>query len=131
MSYVQEQHCGFILYQEKWLWVLLLNAIINNVTWSLCSGGQVGRIPFDQQIHNFETTLDQVASKSGGAVAIADSVTRSLFFIGMGSNDYLNNYLMPNFPTRNQYNSQQFGDLLVQHYTDQLTVIQQKQKNDL
>ncbi|AAF43219.1 GDSL esterase/lipase [Arabidopsis thaliana] len=84
-------------------------------------GNFVGRIPFDQQIHNFETTLDQVASKSGGAVAIADSVTRSLFFIGMGSNDYLNNYLMPNFPTRNQYNSQQFGDLLVQHYTDQLT----------
>ncbi|KAF8049898.1 hypothetical protein N665_2097s0010 [Sinapis alba] len=84
-------------------------------------GNFVGRIPFDQQIHNFETTLDQVGSKSGGAVTIADSVARSLFFIGMGSNDYLNNYLMPNFPTRNQYNAQQFGDLLVQQYTNQLT----------
>ncbi|CAH2066783.1 unnamed protein product [Thlaspi arvense] len=84
-------------------------------------GNFMGRIPFDQQIHNFETTLNQVASKSGGAVAIADSVTRSLFFIGMGSNDYLNNYLMPNFPTRNQFNAQQFGDLLVQHYANQLT----------
>ena len=88
----------------------------------------MGRIPFDQQIHNFETTLDQVASKSGGAVTIADSVARSLFFIGMGSNDYLNNYLMPNFPTRNQYNAQQFGDLLVQQYTNQLTVIHEKNK---
>ncbi|XP_056852171.1 GDSL esterase/lipase At1g71691 [Raphanus sativus] len=84
-------------------------------------GNFVGRIPFDQQIHNFETTLDQVASNYGGAVTIADSVARSLFFIGMGSNDYLNNYLMPNFPTRNQYNAQQFGDLLVQQYTNQLT----------
>lgn len=101
--------------------------LINNKPWkslmNLLSDGQMGRIPFDQQIQNFETTLDQVASNSGGAVTIADSVARSLFFIGMGSNDYLNNYLMPNFPTRNQYNAQQFGDLLVQQYTNQLTVI--------
>ncbi|CAN8235515.1 unnamed protein product [Cochlearia groenlandica] len=83
-------------------------------------GNFMGRIPLDQQIHNFETTLDQVATKSGGRIAIVDSVARSLFFIGMGSNDYLNNYLMPNFPTRNQFNGQQFGDLLVQHYTNQL-----------
>ncbi|KAF8115394.1 hypothetical protein N665_0027s0010 [Sinapis alba] len=75
-------------------------------------GNFMGRIPFDQQIHNFQTTLDQVRSKSGGQVVIADSVARGLFFIGMGSNDYLNNYLMPNFPTRNQFNAQQFGDLL-------------------
>ena len=86
----------------------------------------MGRIPFDQQIHNFQTTLDQMASKSGGPVAIADSVARGLLFIGMGSNDYLNNYLMPNFPTRNQFNAHQFGDLLVQHYANHLTVILQK-----
>ncbi|CAN6934962.1 unnamed protein product, partial [Brassica oleracea] len=84
-------------------------------------GNFMGRIPFDQQIHNFQTTLDQMASKSGGPVAIADSVARGLFFIGMGSNDYLNNYLMPNFPTRNQFNAHQFGDLLVQQYANHLT----------
>ena len=106
-------------------WVYFLINIEKMYIWS---DGQVGRIPFDQQIHNFETTLNQVASKSGGAVTIADSVARSLFFIGMGSNDYLNNYLMPNFPTRNQYNAQQFGDLLVQQYTNQLTVIHEKKQ---
>ncbi|KAL2538924.1 GDSL esterase/lipase [Forsythia ovata] len=39
----------------------------------------------------------------------------------MGSNDYLNNYLLPNYPTRSQYNAPQYADLLVQQYSQQLT----------
>ncbi|XLS60012.1 hypothetical protein HN51_009767 [Arachis hypogaea] len=39
----------------------------------------------------------------------------------MGSNDYLNNYLMPNYPTRNQYNAQEYAHLLAQTYNTQLT----------
>ncbi|KAB5512538.1 hypothetical protein DKX38_029566 [Salix brachista] len=61
----------------------------------------VGRIPFDQQIRNFQNTLDQITNNLG-ADDVARQVGRSIFFVGMGSNDYLNNYLMPNYPTRNQ-----------------------------
>ncbi|KAG5224597.1 GDSL esterase/lipase [Salix suchowensis] len=60
----------------------------------------VGRIPFDQQIRNFQNTLDQITNNLG-ADDVARQVGRSIFFVGMGSNDYLNNYLMPNYPTRN------------------------------
>ncbi|KAG9456904.1 hypothetical protein H6P81_001412 [Aristolochia fimbriata] len=80
----------------------------------------VGRIPFNQQIRNFETTLDQITDRLGAA-DVADSIAKCIFFVGMGSNDYLNNYLMPNYPTRNQYNPQQFADLLIQQYTKQVT----------
>ncbi|PON74513.1 Lipase [Parasponia andersonii] len=80
----------------------------------------VGRIPFNQQIKNFENTLDQITDNLG-AVDVAQSLASCIFFVGMGSNDYLNNYLMPNYPTRNQYNAQQFADLLAQQYTQQLT----------
>ncbi|PON59760.1 Lipase [Trema orientale] len=80
----------------------------------------VGRIPFNQQIKNFENTLDQITDNLG-AVDVAQSLASCIFFVGMGSNDYLNNYLMPNYPTRNQYNAQQFADLLAQEYTQQLT----------
>lgn len=79
------------------------------------------RLPFNQQIKNFENALDQITDNLG-AVDVAQVLSRSLFFVGMGSNDYLNNYLMPNYPTRNQYNSQQFADLLVKEYTTQLSV---------
>ncbi|XWS24741.1 hypothetical protein CRYUN_Cryun27aG0009800 [Craigia yunnanensis] len=82
----------------------------------------VGRIPFDQQIRNFQSTLDQITDNLG-AVDAAQALARCIFFVGMGSNDYLNNYLMPNYPTRNQYNGQQYADLLVQQYTRQLKTL--------
>lgn len=82
---------------------------------------QVGRIPFNQQIRNFENTLDQITDRLG-ADGVAAAISKCLFFVGMGSNDYLNNYMMPNYNTRNQYNPQQYADLLVQQYTIQLTV---------
>ena len=81
----------------------------------------MGRIPFDQQISNFQSTLDQITPNLR-ADDVAQAIGRCIFFVGMGSNDYLNNYLMPNYPTRNQYNGQQFADLLVTQYSQQLTV---------
>ncbi|XP_077224138.1 GDSL esterase/lipase At1g71691-like [Tasmannia lanceolata] len=80
----------------------------------------VGRIPFNQQIQNFENTVEQIAHELGAA-NIAESIRKCIFFVGMGSNDYLNNYLMPNYNTRNQYNSDQFANLLIQQYSQQLT----------
>lgn len=81
----------------------------------------MGRIPFNEQIRNFENTLNQITANLGADEAAA-SIGKCIFFVGMGSNDYLNNYLMPNYPTRNQYNAQQYASLLTQTYTQQLTV---------
>ncbi|CAL4893636.1 unnamed protein product [Urochloa decumbens] len=83
----------------------------------------VGRIPFNQQIKNFEQTLDQLSRKLGGASKLAPSLARSIFYVGMGSNDYLNNYLMPNYNTRNEYNGDQYSTLLVQQYAKQLNTL--------
>ncbi|XP_075648232.1 GDSL esterase/lipase At1g71691 [Castanea sativa] len=85
-------------------------------------GNFMSRIPFNQQISNFQNTLDQITANLG-ADDVARAIGQCIFFVGMGSNDYLNNYLMPNFPTRNQYNGQQFADLLVTQYSQQLTKI--------
>ncbi|PKU60853.1 GDSL esterase/lipase [Dendrobium catenatum] len=80
----------------------------------------MARIPFNEQIKNFESTLNQITGNLS-ADTVARSIGDSIFFIGMGSNDYLNNYLMPNYNTRIQYNPNQFSDLLIQHYSHQLT----------
>ncbi|KAL3638662.1 hypothetical protein CASFOL_016569 [Castilleja foliolosa] len=80
----------------------------------------VSRIPFNQQIKNFETTLDQITDNLGAA-DVSQALSKYIFFIGLGSNDYLNNYLMPNYNTKNQYNTQQYADLLAQQYSQQLT----------
>lgn len=81
----------------------------------------MGRIPFNQQIKNFENSLDEI-SDALGAANLGQALSKCIFFVGMGSNDYLNNYLMPNYPTRNQYDGNQFADLLSQEYTTQLKV---------
>ncbi|XP_070024844.1 GDSL esterase/lipase At1g71691-like [Nicotiana sylvestris] len=80
----------------------------------------VGRIPFNRQIKNFENTLDQITDNLG-APDVAQALAKCMFFVGMGSNDYLNNYLMPNYDTKNRYNPQQYANLLVQQYSQQLT----------
>lgn len=82
---------------------------------------QVWRIPFNQQITNFESTLNQIRNNNGAA-DVEEAVAKSIFFVGMGSNDYLNNYLMPNYNTKNQYNAQEYATLLTQQYNQQLTV---------
>ncbi|XP_009597060.1 GDSL esterase/lipase At1g71691-like [Nicotiana tomentosiformis] len=79
----------------------------------------VGRIPFNQQITNFESTVNQIRSNLGVS-DVGEALAKSIFFVGMGSNDYLNNYLMPNYNTKNQYNAQEFASLLVQQYNQQL-----------
>ncbi|XP_020575758.1 GDSL esterase/lipase At1g71691-like [Phalaenopsis equestris] len=80
----------------------------------------LARIPFNEQIKNFESTLNQISTNLS-VDAVGQSIADSILYIGMGSNDYLNNYLMPNYDTRSRYNPTQFSDLLIQHYYHQLT----------
>ncbi|XP_020597492.1 GDSL esterase/lipase At1g71691-like [Phalaenopsis equestris] len=77
---------------------------------------------FNQQIQNFASTMEDFNNFFGAQTA-AESIARSVFFIGFGSNDYLNNYLMPNYNTRFQYNGDQFSDLLIQRYSKQLETL--------
>ncbi|KAK4352822.1 hypothetical protein RND71_028340 [Anisodus tanguticus] len=72
------------------------------------------------QIKNFENTLDQITDNLG-APDVAQALAKCMFFVGMGSNDYLNNYLMPNYDTKSRYNAQQYANLLVQQNNQQLT----------
>lgn len=82
----------------------------------------MGRIPFNQQIKNFENSLDEITTALGASSNLGEALARCIFFVGMGSNDYLNNYLMPNYNTRNQYDGNQYADLLSEEYTTQLKV---------
>ncbi|KAH9781365.1 GDSL esterase/lipase [Citrus sinensis] len=101
--------------------------VLHGVNYASAAAGRHHRkklrcIPFDQQIRNFQNTLDQVTDNLG-ASDVSNAIARCIFFVGMGSNDYLNNYLMPNYNTKNQYNAQQYADLLVSEYSRQLTTL--------
>lgn len=53
----------------------------------------------------------------------ADYLSKCIYSIGLGSNDYLNNYFMPNvYSTSRRYTPDQYADVLIQQYREQLVV---------
>lgn len=100
-----------------------------------CSDGsyhlnvQIGRLSFNDQIRLFQQTVLQVHMMLGRAAA-TDLLHNSLFGTAIGSNDYLNNYLLSSInSTRTQYTPSQFVQLLMSTLTTQFTVLIQQPPN--
>ncbi|CAN1329529.1 GDSL esterase/lipase At5g45670 [Linum perenne] len=76
-----------------------------------------GRISFSGQVRNYQNTAAQIA-------AAATHLSRCIFSIGLGSNDYLNNYFMPAFyNTARQFTPDQYADDLIRRYSQQLQIL--------
>lgn len=81
------------------------------------------RYPLSQQVINFESTLSQLRTMMSPD-NLNTYLSRSIAVMVFGSNDYINNYLMPSLYTSSiNYNPQQFASLLLNHYARQLVVI--------
>ncbi|XP_019151992.1 PREDICTED: GDSL esterase/lipase At1g71691-like [Ipomoea nil] len=76
----------------------------------------VERVPLKNQITNFAKTLDQLSANLSAQV-VKEGIPKCIFFVGIGSNDYLTNYLMPGSSTNIIYTVQQYADLLIQQYS--------------
>ncbi|WOL11117.1 GDSL esterase/lipase [Canna indica] len=83
-----------------------------------------GRIPFSGQLQNYQQAVRQMVNILGDEDTTANYLSKCIFSVGMGSNDYLNNYFMPAFyPTGRQFTPEQFADALIEQYTEQLNVL--------
>ncbi|XVF87251.1 hypothetical protein PTKIN_Ptkin18bG0103800 [Pterospermum kingtungense] len=89
------------------------------------TGQQLGaRISFSGQVRNYRQTVSQVVNLLGDQATAANYLSKCIYSIGLGSNDYLNNYFMPlYYSSSRQYTPQQFADLLIQQYTQQLQAL--------
>uniref|UniRef100_A0A1D1YZW2 GDSL esterase/lipase At1g71691 n=1 Tax=Anthurium amnicola TaxID=1678845 RepID=A0A1D1YZW2_9ARAE len=76
----------------------------------------------DKQIQNFEKTLQDLNLQMGGREA-GEFLRRSLFFVAMGSNDYLNNYLHSASGRSREYTPRAYTQLLIQRYSRQLKTL--------
>ncbi|KAI9198629.1 hypothetical protein LWI28_019355 [Acer negundo] len=87
------------------------------------TGQQLGdRISFRGQVQNYRNTVQQVVSLLGDEDSASDYLSKCIYSIGLGSNDYLNNYFMPlSYSSSRQYTPEQWADLLIQEYTRQLS----------
>lgn len=75
----------------------------------------------DRQIQNYMITISKIEAMVQGPVA--NYLNKCLYTVNMGTNDYINNYFMPQYyPTRYLYNPHHFSTLLVARYKAQLQV---------
>lgn len=73
----------------------------------------IEKIPFDQQIDSFQATKEALTKKIG-AVETEKFLNEAIYFVVIGSNDYINNYLLPVNVTNSQKRTpRQFKGLLI------------------
>ncbi|KAI3939297.1 hypothetical protein MKW92_043455 [Papaver armeniacum] len=90
------------------------------------SGTALGDIlSLDEKINYFESTVRNDLPKIFRTPGVLSYyLSRSVFVIAIGTNDYLNNYLQPQFYNRSKTNPpQQFANLLLDTLGQQLTTI--------
>ncbi|KAJ8769107.1 hypothetical protein K2173_000882 [Erythroxylum novogranatense] len=75
------------------------------------------RFNFREQVESFESSLSKLSNQMNEDDLI-QYLARSLVVINIGSNDYINNYLLPSiYSTSSIYNSKDYTDLLIRTYT--------------
>ncbi|KAH9781927.1 GDSL esterase/lipase [Citrus sinensis] len=81
------------------------------------------RYTLSQQVLNFESTLNQLRGIMG-ASNLTNYLSKSIAIMVFGSNDYINNYLMPSiYSSSFYYNPSQYANLLLNHYARQLLAL--------
>ncbi|KAG5235136.1 GDSL esterase/lipase [Salix suchowensis] len=89
------------------------------------TGQQQGqRIPLNKQLRNHQITVSRLIEIIGNDESTALYLSKCLYSVGMGSNDYINNYFLPQYyPSSHEYTLEQFTGLLVDQYKQQLRTL--------
>ncbi|KAL7243402.1 hypothetical protein ACSBR1_015741 [Camellia fascicularis] len=77
----------------------------------------------NNQLLNHQTIVSRIATLLGGEEAAVNYLSKCIYSIGMGSNDYINNYLLSEYyPTSRLYIPEQYASALIEEYSQQLRV---------
>lgn len=81
-------------------------------------------ISMDMQLQNHQNTASRIAKILGNSEeSAAKHLSKCIYSVGIGNNDYINNYLLPQFyPTNSSYTPDQYATVLIQQYSLQLKV---------
>ncbi|XP_020519608.1 GDSL esterase/lipase At1g71250 [Amborella trichopoda] len=84
----------------------------------------IARIPMNKQIENFRESIgNMLAIVNQNTTTLSAHLAKSVFIIAIGSNDYMNNYLLPElYSSSAQFTPLAFSDMLVRQLAQQLMV---------
>ncbi|KAE8666946.1 GDSL esterase/lipase [Hibiscus syriacus] len=80
----------------------------------------IQRLTFDDQINYFKKAKERIRAKIGEAVA-NKLCNEATYFVGIGSNDYVNNFLQPFLEDGQQYTHDEFVELLTSKLEQQFS----------
>ncbi|KAL9427806.1 hypothetical protein AB3S75_029901 [Citrus x aurantiifolia] len=84
----------------------------------------IQRLSFDDQINYFKKTKETIRSKIGEDAA-NKLCSEAMYFVGIGSNDYVNNFLQPFLADGLQYTHDEFVELLISTLNQQFSRLYQ------
>ncbi|XP_044485326.1 GDSL esterase/lipase At1g29660-like [Mangifera indica] len=78
-------------------------------------------ISMNKQLLHHQETVSHIIRIYRGNISAEEHLRKCMYTVGIGNNDYINNYFLPQFyPTSHQYSPEQFSILLVQQYSKRL-----------
>lgn len=81
------------------------------------------RIPLRSQIENHKIVVSEIVNKLGSVSEANKYLNKCLYYMNIGSDDYINNYFMPEiYPTSRIYNPEQFAEVLINQYSLEILV---------
>ncbi|BFG28010.1 hypothetical protein CerSpe_142840 [Prunus speciosa] len=82
-------------------------------------------VNLNKQLLNHKATVKHIASVMGHKQSSNKHyLNKCLYSVGMGSNDYMNNYFQPKFyPTSTKYTPEQYATLLIKQYSRQIKTL--------
>ncbi|KAL9667662.1 hypothetical protein QQ045_002025 [Rhodiola kirilowii] len=85
------------------------------------SGSNLGEhLSFESQVRNLKRTIGMLKEQMGD-VELGEYLAKSLVVVVLGSNDYINNYLVPSmYPPSYAYDSESYAQLLINLYATQI-----------
>ncbi|KAJ4718997.1 GDSL esterase/lipase [Melia azedarach] len=81
-------------------------------------------ISMNKQLQNHRVTTSRIESKFKNRETAKKYLKKCIYTVGMGNNDYINNYFLPQFyPTSSLFTPEQYATLLLRQYSRQLKTL--------
>ncbi|MCD7460140.1 hypothetical protein HAX54_042949 [Datura stramonium] len=89
------------------------------------SGIHLGdRISLNRQLRNHKVTISHLSTMLGNRTVTKEYLSKCIYIVGMGNNDYINNYLMPQFYLSSHlYKPEKYATILIHQYSEQLKTL--------
>nr|XP_024394142.1 GDSL esterase/lipase At5g37690-like [Physcomitrium patens]PNR40948.1 hypothetical protein PHYPA_018351 [Physcomitrium patens] len=106
------------------------SVILNGVNYASGAGGildstgsnYIQRLSFNKQLSYFQKTKEDITNMIGPQ-RTEKLLNDAIFVVVFGSNDYINNYLLTNSATSQQYTPSKYQDLLISTFHGQLSTL--------